>query len=82
MDPSKGNVAFGAGLHGWGFNLEQMAKWNAKLRGKDNYKPLLNKLWGEHYYNEKTRKWNKTGGDGFERGFNKFVLEPIYKVSY
>lgn len=41
---------------------------------------FMKKLWGNHYYNPDTRKWNKTGGKGYNRGFNKFVLEPLFKV--
>ncbi len=79
MDPSLGNVAIGSGLHGWGFTLRQMAAMYAEKLNVDENK-LLRKLWGDNFYNSQTRKWSKAPGAGFERGFNKFVLEPIYKV--
>ena len=79
LDPSLGNVAIGSGLHGWGFTLRQIAAFYADRLNVDENK-LLKKLWGDNFYNSKTKKWSKNPGEGFERGFNKFVLEPIYKV--
>lgn len=79
LDPSIGNVAIGSGLHGWGFTLRQIAAFYADKLKVDEQK-LVKKLWGDNYYNSQTRKWSKNPGEGFERGFNKFVLEPIYKV--
>ncbi len=38
------------------------------------------RLWGDHFYNSSLKKWSKNPGEGYDRGFNKFVLEPIYKV--
>ena len=57
-----------------------MALVYARHLGVDEHK-LVDKLWGDNFYNPKTRKWSKTPGDGAIRGFNKFVLEPIYKVN-
>lgn len=79
MDPSKGNVGFGAGLHGWGFTLRQFALMYAR-KLKVDVKKMMKRLWGENYYNPELKKWNKTGGHGYIRGFNKFILEPLYKV--
>ncbi len=80
LNPSKGNVAFGSGLHGWGFTLRQIAAFYAAKLGVDE-KKLLKKLWGNHFYNPETRQWAKSPQKGYVRGFNKFVLEPIYRVS-
>jgi elongation factor 2 len=30
VDPSKGNVGFGSGLHGWAFTLKQFAEMYAE----------------------------------------------------
>lgn len=43
---------------------------------------VMTRLWGDNFYNPTTKKWNKTGGEGFVRGFNKFILEPLYKVNF
>ena len=42
---------------------------------------LMKRLWGDQFYNAAQRKWNKTGGEGYTRGFCQFILDPIYKVS-
>lgn len=42
---------------------------------------LMKRLWGDQFYNASLRKWNKTGGEGYVRGFCQFILDPIYKVS-
>jgi elongation factor 2 len=81
--PDKGTVAFGSGLHGWGFTLRQFANRYAKKFGVDKEK-MMAKLWGDNFFNPATRKWStkSTDGDGkqLERAFNQFVLDPIYKV--
>eukprot|EP00126_Sphaerothecum_destruens_P001570 Sdes_comp14985_c0_seq1m3720 len=79
VDPSCGTVAFGSGLHGWAFTLKQFAEMYADKFGMDPEK-LMKRFWGDHFFNAQTKKWNKTGGEGFVRGFNQFVLDPIYKV--
>ena len=40
----------------------------------------MKRLWGDQFFNAKDKKWNKTGGEGFTRGFCQFVLDPIFKV--
>jgi len=75
----KGTVGFGSGLHGWAFTLKQFAEIYAK-NFKINPAKLMTKLWGDHFYNPKDKKWNKVGGDGYVRGFNQFVLDPVYKM--
>ena len=41
---------------------------------------LMDKLWGESYFNPKTKKWAKTKDDDNVRAFNQYILDPIYKV--
>lgn len=79
LDPGKGNVSFGSGLHGWGFNLNQFAQmYEDKFKIKKE--KLMKRLWGSNFYNPEERKWSKTPGNGYQRGFNLFVWEPIVKV--
>ncbi|KAM5531720.1 hypothetical protein V8D89_014640 [Ganoderma adspersum] len=81
--PEKGTVAFGSGLHGWGFTLRQFAARYAKKFGVDKDKMMV-KLWGDNYFNPATKKWStkSTDADGkpLERAFNVFVLDPIFRV--
>ncbi|KDQ63164.1 hypothetical protein JAAARDRAFT_694396 [Jaapia argillacea MUCL 33604] len=77
--PDIGTVAFGSGLHGWAFTLRQFANRYAKKFGVDKEK-MMARLWGDNFFNPKTKKWAKTSEGGGERAFNMFVLDPIYKV--
>jgi elongation factor 2 len=79
VDVSKGTVGFGSGLHGWAFTLKQFAEMYAAKFGIHTEK-MMNRLWGNQFFNPKTKKWRKTEAEGFQRGFNMFVLDPIYKV--
>jgi len=79
VDPTQGTVGFGSGLHGWAFTLKQFAEiYSSKF--KIEPAKLMKRLWGDQFFNPKAKKWNKIGGDGYVRGFNQFVLDPIYKV--
>lgn len=81
--PDKGTVAFGSGLHGWGFTLRQFAARYAKKFGVDKDK-MMAKLWGDNFFNPATKKWSTKGTDAdgkpLERAFNQFVLDPIFKI--
>jgi len=81
--PEKGTVAFGSGLHGWGFTLGKFATMYAKKFGVEKEK-LMQRLWGENYFDAKAKKWKKqaVGDDGkpLKRAFCQFVLDPIYKL--
>ncbi|CAO3648162.1 unnamed protein product [Cunninghamella blakesleeana] len=85
--PDKGTVVFTSGLHGWGFTLNQFAIIYSKRFGVDKEK-MLKRLWGEHYFNFKTKKWStkkktdegNNGDHSLQRGFNLFVLDPIYRL--
>ena len=81
--PDRGMVAFGSGLHKWGFTLRQFARRYAKKFGVDEGK-LMEKLWGDHYFDSTVHKWTtkSTDADGnqLERGFCMFVLDPIFKI--
>ena len=79
MDPSVGTVGFGSGLHSWAFTLKQFAEiYSDKFKIEPS--KLMKRLWGDQFFNAKERKWNKTGGEGYVRGFCQFILDPIYKV--
>merc|ERR1712117_510902 len=79
VNPSNGSVGFGSGLHGWAFTLKQFSEMYAKKFNVPVAK-LMDKLWGESYFNPKTKKWAKTKDDDNKRAFNMYILDPIYKV--
>ena len=79
VDPAKGSVGFGSGLHSWAFTLKQFAELYAEKFGIDTEK-LMNRMWGENFYNPASKKWSKQMEPGFKRAFCMFVLDPIFKV--
>lgn len=83
VDPTKGTVAFSAGLHGWAFTLTKFARMYAKKFGVDIDK-MMTRLWGDNYFNAKEKKWIKTttgqAPAGLERAFCMFCLTPISKI--
>jgi len=79
VDPCNGSVGFGSGLHGWAFTLKQFSEMYAAKFGVDVDK-LMKKLWGENFFNPKTKKWAKAKDENNVRSFNMYILDPIYKV--
>merc|ERR1712241_541139 len=79
VDVNNGSDGFGSGLHGWAFTLKQFAEMYASKFGVDVDK-MMKKLWGENFFNPKTKKWAKTKDDDNKRSFNMYVLDPIYMV--
>merc|ERR1712012_1230248 len=79
VDVNNASVGFGSGLHGWAFTLKQFAEMYASKFGVDVDK-LMKKLWGENFFNPKTKKWSKTKAEDNKRSFCMYILDPIYKV--
>merc|ERR1719376_166093 len=79
VDVNNGSVGFGSGLHGWAFTLKQFAEMYATKFGVDTDK-MMKKLWGESFFNPKTKKWSKTKDADNKRSFCMYVLDPIYMV--
>jgi len=81
--PSIGTVAFGSGLHGWGFTLTRFADLYSAKFGVERTK-LMAKLWGDNYFDNDSKKWLTTStspsGKHVIRAFCQFVLDPIYKL--
>lgn len=73
----KGTISFGSGLHGWAFTLERFAKLYSKKFGISMDK-MMQRLWGDNFFNPHKKIWTKTKDADSERGFNQFILKPIY----
>jgi len=84
VDPSTGTVAFGSGLHQWGFTLRQFAIIYGKKFGIPP-KDMMQRLWGDTFLDGKAKKWkmgnpDKNMANGLRRGFVQFILEPIQQM--
>merc|ERR1712161_170164 len=84
LAPEKGTVAFGSGLHGWGFNVERFAKIYASKMGVDKEK-MMKRLWGDSFFNAKKKTWtNVQQPEGctepLPRAFCQFIMTPINQL--
>lgn len=79
VNPAQGTVAFGSGLHGWGFTLGKFADMYASKFGIERNK-MMKHLWGDWFFDAKNKQWVTVNPGGLDRGFSKFVMEPIKKV--
>ena len=83
MDPTKGNVVFGAGKDQWAFSLATIARLYNKHDEAGT--AFMKKIWGDNFYDEETKKWSiedtSEEGKSLKRGFAKFVMEPICKMA-
>merc|ERR1711959_557298 len=84
VGPEKGTVAFGSGLHGWGFNVERFAKIYATKMGVDKAK-MMKRLWGDSFFNAKKKTWtNVVQPEGcdqpLQRAFCQFIMGPIAQL--
>merc|ERR1712056_30999 len=82
--PEKGTVAFGSGLHGWGFNVERFAKIYAGKMGVDKEK-MMKRIWGDSFFNAKKKTWtNVQQPEGctspLPRAFCQFIMTPINQL--
>jgi len=81
--PENGNVAFGSGLHSWGFTLNRFAQMYSSKFGVSKDK-LVKKLWGDNYFDPESKKWTTSSlsktGKTLKRAFCQFVLEPIQQL--
>jgi U5 small nuclear ribonucleoprotein component len=81
LSPEKGNVAFACTQMGWCFTLQSFAKMYADTYPKVDAAEFGRRLWGDIFYNPKSRKFTRKGmEERSKRTFVNFVLEPIYKL--
>ncbi|KAL9139527.1 Eukaryotic elongation factor 2, partial [Amphidinium carterae] len=82
--PEKGTVAFGSGLHGWGFNVERFAKIYSTKMGVDKEK-MMKRMWGDNYFNAKKKTWTTNAQpegctEALSRAFCQFIMTPINQL--
>ncbi|CCI41831.1 hypothetical protein ABG067_005893 [Albugo candida] len=79
--PDHGTVAFGSGLHQWGFTLKKFARMYSKKFGIEESK-MMQKLWGDWYFDAENKKWtSKNNAAGtLKRAFCQFIMDPIIKM--
>mmetsp|Transcript_30753 Transcript_30753/g.27200 ORF Transcript_30753/g.27200 Transcript_30753/m.27200 type:complete len:145 (+) Transcript_30753:467-901(+) len=58
IDHYSNNVIFGSALDGWGFNLSHFAQIYCQKFKIDN-KRMMDKLWGENYFDAQNKMWKK-----------------------
>uniref|UniRef100_A0A7S1G8H9 Tr-type G domain-containing protein n=2 Tax=Bicosoecida sp. CB-2014 TaxID=1486930 RepID=A0A7S1G8H9_9STRA len=80
VQPQNGTIAFGSGLHQWGFTLKRFAKMYAG-KFKTTRAKMMKYLWGDWFFAKKAKKWTKNSENGaHKRGFVAFILDPIYQL--
>jgi len=82
VSPLLGNVCFASSQYSLCFTLRSMAKLYNLHYGTDlPLDSFANKLWGDQYFNPRTKKFQKKQPNtSTQRSFIEFVLEPLYKV--
>ncbi|XP_031572562.1 116 kDa U5 small nuclear ribonucleoprotein component-like [Actinia tenebrosa] len=82
VSPLLGNVCFASSAYGFCFTLLSFAKlYTDSFGGGMNPKDFANRLWGDMYFNSKTRKFTRKAPlSTSHRSFVEFILEPLYKI--
>lgn len=81
LSPLLGNVCFSSSQYSICFTLGSFAKIYADTFGDINYQEFAKRLWGDIYFNPKTRKFTKKApSSSSQRSFVEFILEPLYKI--
>ncbi|XP_060572589.1 116 kDa U5 small nuclear ribonucleoprotein component-like [Ruditapes philippinarum] len=81
VSPLIGNVCFASSYYRLCFTLGSFAKIYSDTYGGINEKEFARRLWGDIYFNSKTRKFTKKPpNSSAQRSFVEFILEPLYKL--
>ncbi|CAG7720510.1 unnamed protein product, partial [Allacma fusca] len=82
LSPLLGNVCFASSQYSLCFTLKSFATMYTQLYHKPiNVKAFAERLWGDVYFNPKTRKFSRKAlGGATQRSFVEFILEPVYKI--
>jgi len=81
LSPIQGNVCFASSQFGFCFTLKSFAALYNQTYGNINVNEFARRLWGDMYFNSRTRKFTKKPSLGSaQRSFVEFILEPMYKL--
>ncbi|KAL0951768.1 hypothetical protein HGRIS_008440 [Hohenbuehelia grisea] len=81
LSPENGNVAFASTDMSWCFTLRSFAQMYADTYGSLDVGAFADRLWGDIYFNEETRKFTRKPNDPeHNRSFVHFILDPLYKL--
>ena len=84
VDPVNGTVAFGSALFGWAFTLTRFAATYSE-RFKIPRDKMMEKLWGDNYFDQKGKKWRKVDeddeGNKLKRAFNQFIMDLVIRLT-
>ncbi|KAJ3510520.1 hypothetical protein NLJ89_g4626 [Agrocybe chaxingu] len=81
LSPENGNVAFASTDMSWCFTLHSFAQMYVDTYGSVDVKAFADRLWGDIYFHEDTRKFTRKQADAeTPRSFVHFILNPLYKL--
>lgn len=81
LSPENGNVAFASTDMNWCFTLRSFAQMYADTYGSLDVGSFADRLWGDIYFVEDTRKFTRKPSDPeHSRTFVHFILDPLYKL--
>ncbi|EIN14356.1 u5 small nuclear ribonucleo protein component [Punctularia strigosozonata HHB-11173 SS5] len=81
LSPELGNVAFASTDMHYCFTLRSFAQMYADTYGSLDVGAFADRLWGDIYFNNDTRKFSRKAVDPEQnRSFVHFILEPLYKL--
>ncbi|XP_041366443.1 116 kDa U5 small nuclear ribonucleoprotein component-like [Gigantopelta aegis] len=81
VSPLLGNVCFASSFYRFCFTLRSFTQIYSDTYGGINEKEFARRLWGDIYFNNKTRKFTKKPPhSSSQRSFVEFILEPLYKI--
>ena len=82
LSPLLGNVCFASSYYRFCFTLKSFAKiYSVMYSTPFDFAQFALKLWGDTYFNAKTRKFSKKPTTASQqRTFVEFILEPLYKI--
>ncbi|KYQ50143.1 hypothetical protein ALC60_10776 [Trachymyrmex zeteki] len=81
VSPAVGNVCFASSEYNVCFTLKSFAALYARNYPGLNANEFAKRLWGDIYFNPKTRKFTKKPPHNTaQRSFIEFILEPLYKI--